>query len=299
MLAFVFPGQGSQYVGMASKIPESSIKKELFDKASSIVGFDLLEVCEKGPDSLLTSTDITQPALFTVSSIYDILLKERAIKPDIVAGHSLGEYSALFSAQAISFETGVRLTRTRGLLMKGASDKSPGSMLAVVGLNKEKVDEVISEASKFGVIVLANYNSFDQVVLSGSVEAINQATLVAKEKRARLARPLNVSAAFHSPLMEPIVAEMSNAIDKEEFKKPEIPIIQNVNAEITTEPEKIKENLKKQLTGSVKWVDTLLKMDSLLVREFYEVGPKNVLKGLIDKTLSNVRVELAEEVFNG
>ncbi len=299
MLAFVFPGQGSQYVGMASKIPESSIKKELFDKASSIVGFDLLEVCEKGPDSLLTSTDITQPALFTVSSIYDILLKERAIKPDIVAGHSLGEYSALFSAQAISFETGVRLTRTRGLLMKGASDKSPGSMLAVVGLSKEKVDEVISEASKFGVIVLANYNSFDQVVLSGSVEAINQATLVAKEKRARLARPLNVSAAFHSPLMEPIVAEMSNAIDKEEFKKPEIPIIQNVNAEITTEPEKIKENLKKQLTGSVKWVDTLLKMDSLLVREFYEVGPKNVLKGLIDKTLSNVRVELAEEVFNG
>lgn len=299
MLAFVFPGQGSQYVGMASKIPESSIKKEFFDKASSIVGFDLLEVCEKGPDSLLTSTDITQPALFTVSSIYDVLLKERAIKPDIVAGHSLGEYSALFSAQAISFETGVRLTRTRGLLMKGASDKSPGSMLAVVGLNKEKIDEVISEASKFGVIVLANYNSFDQVVLSGSVEAINQAAVIAKAKGARLAKPLNVSAAFHSPLMEPIVAEMSNAIDKEEFKKPEIPIIQNVNAEITTDPEKIKENLKKQLTGSVKWVDTLLKMESLLVKDFYEVGPKNVLKGLIDKTLSNVRVVLAEEVFNG
>ncbi|MEF3245129.1 MAG: ACP S-malonyltransferase [Caldisericaceae bacterium] len=299
MLAFVFPGQGSQYVGMASKIPESSIKKELFYKASSIVGFDLLEVSQKGPDTLLTSTDITQPILFTVSSIYDILLKERAIKPDIVAGHSLGEYSALFSAGAISFETGVRLTRTRGLLMKEASDKSPGSMLAVVGLNKDKVDEVISEASKFGVIVLANYNSFDQVVLSGSIEAVKQAVIFAKEKGARLAKPLNVSAAFHSPLMEPIVADMSNAIDKEEFKKPEIPVIQNVNAEITTEPEKIKENLKKQLTGSVKWVDTLLKMDSLLVKDFYEVGPKNVLKGLIDKTLSNVRVELAEEVFNG
>jgi len=299
MRAFVFPGQGSQYVGMTSKIPESSIKKELFDKASSIVGFDLMEVCEKGPQELLTSTDVTQPALFTVSAIYDVMLKEKGIKPDIVAGHSLGEYSALFSASAISFETGVRLTRTRGLLMKAASNSSPGKMLAVVGLDKEKIDKVIEEASKFGVIVLANYNSFDQVVLSGSVDAINKAVEIAKANGARLARLLDVSAAFHSPLMEPVVEEMSKAIDSEEFKKPEIPIVQNVNAELVTDIDKIKENLKKQLTGPVKWVDSVLKMNSVGVREFYEVGPKNVLKGLIEKIIKDTKVVLSEEVFNG
>lgn len=299
MKAFVFPGQGSQYVGMASKIPESSVKKELFNKASEILGFDLYEICEKGPQELLTSTDITQPALYTVSSIYDVLLKERGIKPQVVAGHSLGEYSALFSAGAVSFETGLKLVRTRGLLMKSASEKAPGKMLAVIGLDNEKIQKLLEEASKFGVIVNANNNAFDQVVLSGSVEAITEAQRIAKELSARLAKPLEVSAAFHSPLMEAVVPEMSKAIDEAEFKTPEIPVIQNVTALPEVDINRIKENLKKQLTGQVNWVGSVLKMNELGVTEYYEVGPKNVLKGLIERILKGSSVKLSEEVLGG
>ncbi|MGC9100483.1 MAG: ACP S-malonyltransferase [Caldisericum sp.] len=298
MVAFVFPGQGSQYVGMSAKIPESSIKKELFSKASEILGFDLLEICEKGPQELLTSTDITQPALYTVSAIYDLLLKEKGIKPQVVSGHSLGEYSALFSAEVFSFEMGLKLVRTRGLLMKSASYEAPGKMLAVIGLDKEKIQKVLDEASKVGVIVNANYNAFDQVVLSGSVEAIAEAQKIAKELGARLVKPLEVSAAFHSPLMEPVVPHMSKAIDEAEFKTPSIPIIQNVTAEPERDVNRIKENLKKQLTGSVNWVDSVLKMDSMGVKEYYEVGPKNVLKGLIERIIKGTTVKLSEEVFN-
>jgi len=297
MRAFVFPGQGSQYVGMTQKIPESAVKKEFFSKASEILGFDLFEICEKGPQETLTSTDVTQPALFTVSAIYDVLLKEKGIIRDIVAGHSVGEYAALFSANAISFETGLKLVRTRGLLMKEVSSKSPGKMLAVIGLDAERIKKVLEEASKFGVIVNANNNSYDQVVLSGSVEAINEAQRIAKELGARLARPLEVSAAFHSPLMEPVVSEMSKAIDEAVFNKPEVPIVQNVTTEPETDVEKIKGNLKKQLTGSVNWLDSVLKMQSLGVDEFYEVGPKNVLKGLIERTIKGASVKCSEEAF--
>ena len=297
MRAFVFPGQGSQYVGMTQKIPESAVKKELFNKASEILGFDLFEVCEKGPQETLTSTDVTQPALFTVSAIYDVLLKEKGINRDIVAGHSVGEYAALFSANAISFETGLKLVRTRGLLMKEASNRSPGKMLAVVGLDAERIKKVLEEGSKFGVIVNANNNSYDQVVLSGSIEAINEAQKVAKDLGARLARPLEVSAAFHSPLMEPVVPEMSKAIDEATFNKPEVPVVQNITTEPETDVERIKENLKKQLTGSVNWLDSVLRMQSLGVNEFYEVGPKNVLKGLIERTIKGASVKCSEEAF--
>ncbi len=296
MKAFVFPGQGSQYVGMSGKIPEGSIKREFFTKASEILGFDLLEICEKGPQETLTSTDITQPALYTISSIYETLLKEKGIKPDIVAGHSIGEYAALFSCGAFTFETGLKLTKIRGLLMKNISEKSPGKMLAVIGLDAEKIQKVLEEASKAGIIVSANYNSLDQIVLSGSINAINEAQVIAKASGARLAKPLEVSAAFHSPLMEPIVSEMSKAIEEAEFKRPEIPIVQNVTGDVETDPEKIKENLKKQLTGPVRWVDSVLKMQELGVSEFYEVGPKNVLKGLIEKIIKGASVKLSEEV---
>lgn len=296
MKAFVFPGQGSQYVGMSGKIPEGSIKREFFTKASEILGFDLLEICEKGPQETLTSTDITQPALYTISSIYETLLKEKGVKPDIVAGHSIGEYAALFSCGAFTFETGLKLTKIRGLLMKNISEKSPGKMLAVIGLDAEKIQKVLEEASKAGIIVSANYNSLDQIVLSGSINAINEAQVIAKASGARLAKPLEVSAAFHSPLMEPIVSEMSKAIEEAEFKRPEIPIVQNVTGDVETDPEKIKENLKKQLTGPVRWVDSVLKMQELGVSEFYEVGPKNVLKGLIEKIIKGASVKLSEEV---
>ncbi len=298
MKAFVFPGQGSQYVGMAKKIPDSSLKKELFTKASEILNFDLLELCDNGPNEKLTSTENTQPALFTVSSIYDLMFKDKNIKPEIVAGHSLGEYSALFSAGVFTFEDGVKLVRRRGLLMKEASEKAPGKMLAVIGLSDDKVESVVNEASKFGVIVAANFNSPGQVVLSGSDSAITKAAAIAKEHGARLARILNVSAPFHSPLMAPIVGEMSQYIDSVHFSDPEVPIVQNVTGEVTTDASEIKENLKKQLTGAVLWTKSVLTMQKNGVNKFYEVGPKNVLKGLIGRIIKGADVTIAEAFFN-
>jgi [acyl-carrier-protein] S-malonyltransferase len=298
MKAFVFPGQGSQYVGMTKKIPESSLKKELFDKASDILGFDLLELCENGPDEKLTSTDNAQPALFTVSSIYNLLLKDKGIKPDIVAGHSLGEYPALFSAGVFTFEDGVRLVRRRGILMKNVSEKSPGKMLAVIGLSDDKVSDVVKEASQFGTIVAANFNSPGQVVLSGEEKAIKEAARIAKDHGARLAKILNVSAPFHSPLMAPIVEEMSQYIDAVQFNRPEVPVVQNVTGEITENVEQIKQNLKNQLTGPVLWTKSDLTMKQSGVESFYEVGPKNVLKGLINRIARGSQIITAEEYFN-
>jgi len=298
MKAFVFPGQGSQYVGMAKKIPESSLKKELFTKASEILNFDLLELCDNGPNEKLTATENAQPALFTVSSIYDLMFKEKKIKPEIVAGHSLGEYSALFSAGVFTFEEGVKLVRKRGLLMKEASEKAPGKMLAVIGLSDEKINDVINKASKFGVIVAANFNSPGQVVLSGADSAITEAATIAKENGARLAKILNVSAPFHSPLMAPIVKEMSQYIDSIHFNNPEVPIVQNVTGEITTDASEIRENLKKQLTGAVLWTKSVLTMQKNGVDEFYETGPKNVLKGLIGRIIRGAKIITAEAFFN-
>ena len=298
MKAFVFPGQGSQYVGMSKKIPDSSLKKELFTKASEILEFDLLELCDNGPNEKLTSTENTQPALFTVSSIYDLMLKDKKIKPDFVAGHSLGEYSALFSAGVFGFEDGIKLVRKRGLLMKEASEKAPGKMLAVIGLSDDKINDIVKEASNFGVIVAANFNSPGQVVLSGSDSAINEAVTIAKKYGARLAKVLNVSAPFHSPLMSPIIEEMSRYIDSVNFKDPEIPIIQNVTGEVITDISEIKENLKKQLTRAVLWTKSILTMQKNGVNEFYEVGPKNVLKGLIGRIIKGADIITAERFFN-
>jgi [acyl-carrier-protein] S-malonyltransferase len=298
MIAFVFPGQGSQYVGMSKKIPESSIKKELFDKASEILGFDILRICDDGSMETLTSTENTQPALFTVSSIYDLMLKDKGIKPEIVAGHSLGEYSALFSAGVISFEDGVSLVRNRGILMKQSAEKSPGKMLAVIGLSDEKIENVVKEASQFGIIVAANFNSPGQVVLSGENIAIEKAQDIAKKNGARLVRMLNVSAPFHSPLMQPIVKDMSKYIDEAIFNCPEIPIVQNATGEIVEDVQLIKENLKKQLTSAVLWTKSVGTMSDAGVKRYYEVGPKNVLKGLISRTIKGAEVLLAEALAN-
>ncbi len=298
MIGFVFPGQGSQYVGMSKKIPESSLKKELFTRASDIVEFDLLDLCDNGPMNVLTSTENAQPALFTVSAVYNLMLKEKGIKPSIVAGHSLGEYSALFSAEVFSFETGISLVRKRGLLMKEASEKAPGKMLAVIGLSDEKINDVLKEASQFGIIVAANFNSPGQVVLSGETTAIEKAQSIAKEHGARLARVLNVSAPFHSPLMKPVVKAMGEYIDKADFAKPVVPVVQNVNGEIVEDVDVIKDNLKKQLTSSVLWTKSLQTMSKAGVDKFYEVGPKNVLKGLIGRTLKGTEVILTEAFFN-
>lgn len=297
MKAFLFPGQGSQYVGMSQKIPDVPFKNDLFDIASKIIGFDMYEICEKGPQEKLSSTEITQPALFTISAIYDMLLKQKGIVPDIVAGHSLGEYSALFSAGIVDFEQGFMLVKKRGELMKYASLELPGGMLAVVGLSLSQVDEVINIAKDKGIIVVANYNTPEQFVLSGTKEALDYARDVAKEKGAKLVRSLDVSAAFHSPLMEPIVQEMSDFIDSMNFSLPKLPIVQNVTAQIPKTIDEIKENLKKQMKEPVKWLDSVYEMKKYGVNEYYEVGPKNVLKGLVEKILPEVKVVTSEWVF--
>jgi len=295
--AFLFPGQGSQYVGMSQKIPDVAFKDDLFDVATKIIGFDMYEFCEKGPHEKLSSTEITQPALFTISAIYDMLLKQKGIVPDIVAGHSLGEYSALFSAGVVDFEQGFMLVKKRGELMKYASLELPGGMLAVVGLSLSQVDEVINVAKNRGIIVVANYNTPEQFVLSGTKEALDYARDVAKEKGAKLVRSLDVSAAFHSPLMEPIVQEMSDFIDSMNFSLPKLPIVQNVTAQIPKTIYEIKENLKKQMKEPVKWLDSVYEIKKSGVDEYYEVGPRNILKGLVEKILPEVRVLTSEGVF--
>lgn len=297
MKAFLFPGQGSQYVGMSQKIPDVAFKDDLFDVATKIIGFDMYEFCEKGPHEKLSSTEITQPALFTISAIYDMLLKQKGIVPDIVAGHSLGEYSALFSAGVVDFEQGFMLVKKRGELMKYASLELPGGMLAVVGLSLSQVDEVINVAKNRGIIVVANYNTPEQFVLSGTKEALDYARDVAKEKGAKLVRSLDVSAAFHSPLMEPIVQEMSDFIDSMNFSLPKLPIVQNVTAQIPKTIYEIKENLKKQMKEPVKWLDSVYEIKKSGVDEYYEVGPRNILKGLVEKILPEVRVLTSEGVF--
>ncbi len=298
MISFVFSGQGSQYVGMASKIPVSSVKKELFAKASDFLGFNLEDLCNNGPVEKLTSTDIAQPALLTISAIYDTLLKERNILPGVVAGHSLGEFSALFSAEVLSFEDALFLVRKRGLLMKKASEKAPGKMLAVIGLPGEKLKKVLEESSDKGVIVAANFNSPGQVVLSGADNAIEKAKIVAKENGAKIVKILNVSAPFHSPLMEPVVPEMSKFIDSVQFNKPAILVVQNATGKVVSTVEEIKENLKKQLTSPVLWTDSVNTMSKMDVEKFVEVGPKNVLKGLIGRTLPGSKIETVEVLLN-
>jgi [acyl-carrier-protein] S-malonyltransferase len=298
MRAFVFPGQGSQYVGMTDKIPDSSLKNSMFRLASDIVGYDIFAIGKEGPMEKLTSTDIAQPTIFTISTIYNVLLKEKGFLPEIVAGHSLGEYSALVATNALSFEDGLKLVMKRGLLMKEASEKKPGKMLAVIGLSAVSLNNVLDRASNYGTIVAANLNADSQVVLSGDIAAIEEAQKIAKEVGARISKILDVSGAFHSPLMEPVVKEMSGIIDAIELKNPEIPIVQNVTGDISYSTYEIKENLKKQITSPVRWFDSVIRMENMGVSHFVEVGPKNVLKGLVGKIVKNADIDVAEELLS-
>jgi len=296
--AFIFPGQGSQYVGMNEKIPNFSLKKTIFDKASEILGYDLYDTCSNSPMDKLTATEIAQPAIFTVSFTYIAFLTQRGIRPDVVAGHSLGEYSALAAANVLSFEDGLKLVQKRGFLMKEASQSNPGRMLAVIGLSEDKLGRVLDKAKNYGEVVLANINTFEQVVLSGELNAINEAQKIAKEEGAKIAKLLDVSAAFHSPLMEPVVEEMSKFIDSVEFKTPEIPVVQNVTGTTVSSNAEIKENLKKQIIGPVKWVNSVLNMQEMGVDHFIEVGPKNVLKNMLEKIIKDAKIEAVESLIN-
>lgn len=279
---FLFPGQGSQFVGMGNDICQSSpMAKEVYQLASDILEFDLEKVSFEGPEEELKQTQITQPAIFTHSIAVFELVKEIGLNPGVVAGHSLGEYSALVACGAVSFTDGLRVVKLRGQLMQKADAKEPGTMAAIIGLSNEKVDEICQEASNEGVVVPANYNSPEQIVISGSISGVKKAVEIARDSGAKRAMELQVSAAFHSPLMAATTHEMTEALKKLKIKTPNCPLVPNVTSKPTNSVEEIRELLIKQLTHPVRWVESIQNMISADAKEFYEVGPGKVLTGLL------------------
>lgn len=286
MKAYVFPGQGSQFSGMGKDLYENDAQaRQLFDEADSILGFKITDIMFAGSDEELRQTKVTQPAIFLHSVILAKVLGSK-FTPDMVAGHSLGEFSALVSAGAMSFADGVRLVSQRAMAMQKACEAAPSTMAAIVGLDDAVVEEVCAEVED---VVPANYNCPGQLVISGSVEGIDKACAILTEKGAKRAIKLAVSGGFHSPFMEPARAELAQAIEATAFKAPICPVYQNVTAAAETDPAVIKKNLVAQLTSSVRWTQTMQNMIAAGVDEFVEVGPGKVLQGLIRKTSRDVK----------
>lgn len=289
MKAYVFPGQGAQFIGMGKDLYDKSpIAREMFEKANSILGFRITDLMFAGADEDLKQTKVTQPAIFLHSTILASVLGE-SFKPDMVAGHSLGEFSSLVANKTLSFEDGLLLVSKRAKAMQKACEKSPSTMAAILGLDDKIVEEVC--ASIHDVVVPANYNSPGQIVISGTNEGIDKAIEMLKEKGAKRALKLSVGGAFHSPLMEPARKELEEAIKATKFAKPICPVYQNVNAKPSLDPEIIKSNLVLQLTSPVRWTQTVLNMISNGATSFVEVGPGNVLQGLIKKANKDVITE--------
>ena len=285
--AYVFPGQGAQSVGMGKDLYENVPEaKELFEKANEILGFRITDIMFSGTDEQLKQTKVTQPAVFLHSVI---LAKALGVKPDAVAGHSLGEFSALVVAGALSFEDGLKLVAKRALAMQAACEQQPGTMAAVLGLDDPTVEQIC--ASTEGTVVAANYSCPGQLVISGAVEAVDAACAKAKEAGARRALRLPVGGAFHSPLMEPAKVELEKAIEEAPFRTPVCPIYQNVDAKPYTDPAAIKANLIAQLTAPVRWTYIVKQMLADGVEEFTELGPGTVLQGLVKKVDPTANVE--------
>jgi [acyl-carrier-protein] S-malonyltransferase len=289
MKAYVFPGQGAQFVGMGKDLyDQSPLAKEYFEKANDILGFRITDLMFEGTPEDLKQTKVTQPAVFLHSVISALVLGEE-FKPEMVAGHSLGEFSALVAAGALSFEDGLKLVYARAMAMQKACEIEPSTMAAVLGLSDEAVEEGC-DSVKDAIVVPANYNCPGQLVISGSIEGIDKACEILKEKGAKRALKLPVGGAFHSPLMQPASEELQAAINATTFSTPVCPVYQNVNAYPQTEAEAIKQNLIAQLTAPVRWTQTVKNMVTDGATEFFELGPGDVLKGLVKKISPEVTV---------
>ncbi len=287
--AYIFPGQGSQYVGMGKDLCEKyPVAQKLFDEADSILGVSLSKICFDGPEDELKQTKNTQPAIF----LHSIALWNVAAPTDasMVAGHSLGEYSAIVAAGAITFSDAIKLVRLRGELMQKAGEEHPGTMAAIVGLDAAIVGEITCKAFETGIVQSANFNSPGQVVISGSVEGVRKAMELAKERGAKLVKELVVSGAFHSPLMQSAKDSLKKALDDTPIRDAHIPVFANVTAQPVQRADEIRTLLFEQVTSPVRWEETLLRMSEHGAAKFVEIGPGKVLQGLVKRTIPSASV---------